>query len=88
MSVRISRSTSDWIDTRYRGYVAQNSQGELAFPQTKYLQHVSYIRLKNLQVGYNLPARLVHKAGFSAARAYFSELLIEVNLVLSWGPMP
>jgi TonB-linked SusC/RagA family outer membrane protein len=67
---------------RYRGYVAQNSQGELAFPQTKYLQRVSYIRLKNLQVGYNLPARLVHKAGFSAARAYFSG-----ENIWTWSPL-
>ena len=77
-----SPTNPDAYFPRYRGYVAQNTQGELAFPQTKYLQHVSYIRLKNLQVGYNLPARLVHKAGFSAARAYFSG-----ENIWTWSPI-
>ena len=57
---------------RLRGYVAQNGQGELAMPQTKYLQNVAYIRLKNIQVGYNLPAALVHRAKLSAARFYIT----------------
>ena len=56
---------------RYRGYVAQNgTTGELVNPQTKYLQNVAYIRLKNLQIGYNLPPSLIKKTGFTAARFY------------------
>ncbi|HTJ12340.1 MAG TPA: SusC/RagA family TonB-linked outer membrane protein [Dinghuibacter sp.] len=67
---------------RYRGYVAQNGQGELAFAQTKYLQKVNYLRLKNLQVGYNLPQHLIRKIGFSGARAYFSG-----ENLWSWSPI-
>jgi TonB-linked SusC/RagA family outer membrane protein len=45
---------------------------ELGVAQTKYLQNVSYIRLKSLQIGYNLPSNLVSKIGASALRIYFS----------------
>ena len=55
---------------RYRGYVASNGQGELNSPQTKYLQNVAYLRLKNIQVGYNLPSALVHRAKLQSARVY------------------
>lgn len=40
--------------------------------QSRYLQDASYIRLKNLQVGYTLPAHLTRKAGFENVRVYFS----------------
>lgn len=57
---------------RYRGYVAQNTNRELYVTQTKYLQNVSYIRLKSIQVGYNLPAGLISKIHMSSARVYVS----------------
>lgn len=41
-------------------------------PQTKYLQNASYIRLKNIQLGYSLPASLLDKIGFSQVRIYVS----------------
>ena len=37
-----------------------------------YLQNTSYLRLRNLQIGYNLPKRLIQKAGVSAVRMYVS----------------
>ncbi|MDE6340435.1 MAG: SusC/RagA family protein, partial [Muribaculaceae bacterium] len=40
--------------------------------QTRYLQDASYIRLKNLQVGYSLPKSIVSKIGFDVIRVYFS----------------
>ena len=57
---------------RYRGYTAQNSQGELYNPQTRYLQTTAYIRLKNVQVGYNLPGALVQKLKLTQVRFYVS----------------
>jgi TonB-linked SusC/RagA family outer membrane protein len=57
---------------RYRGYTAQNSQGELYNPQTKYLQNVAYIRLKNVQLGYNLPSALVQRMKLTGVRVYVS----------------
>lgn len=57
---------------RLRGYIAQGSGRSLNVVQTRYLQNVAYIRLKNIQVGYNLPAQLVHKISLSNARVYVS----------------
>jgi TonB-linked SusC/RagA family outer membrane protein len=57
---------------RYRGYVAESGNGELYAKQTKYLQNASYIRLKNIQIGYNLPAGLVQRAHLTAVRFYVS----------------
>jgi len=57
---------------RYRGYVAQSTNRELYVAQTKYLQNVAYIRLKNIQVGYNLPIGLISKIHLTNARFYVS----------------
>jgi hypothetical protein len=40
--------------------------------QTKYLQDASYLRIKNLQVGYSLPQRLLSRVGISKLRLYVS----------------
>lgn len=39
---------------------------------TYYLQDASYVRLKNMQIGYNLPKDICSKVGFKDARVYFS----------------
>ncbi|HWJ28636.1 MAG TPA: hypothetical protein VNS32_18985, partial [Flavisolibacter sp.] len=67
---------------RLRGYVAQNGAGELAVAQTKYLQNVAYIRLKNIQLGYNLPQALVRKWHLTATRFYVSG-----ENLWSWSPL-
>jgi TonB-linked SusC/RagA family outer membrane protein len=40
--------------------------------QTRYLQNAAYIRLKNLQLGYSLPAALINKATFTKVRIFVS----------------
>ncbi len=45
---------------------------ELGVAQTKYLQNVAYIRLKNIQIGYNLPKKLISKIGASDIKVFFS----------------
>lgn len=40
--------------------------------QTRYLQDASYIRLKNLQLGYTLPVTLTKKINIQKMRIYFS----------------
>lgn len=40
--------------------------------QTRFLENAAYIRLKNLQVGYTLPAYLTKKAGIGSVRIFFS----------------
>jgi TonB-linked SusC/RagA family outer membrane protein len=44
----------------------------LGVAQTKYLQNVAYIRMKNIQVGYNLPAKWISKFKATTAKIYFS----------------
>lgn len=56
---------------RFRGYVAQGGN-ELSIAQTKYLQNVRYIRLKNLQIGYSLPHDMVQRAHLTSARFFVS----------------
>lgn len=40
--------------------------------QTRYLQSAAYLRVKNLQVGYTIPANLTQKVGIGRARLYVS----------------
>ena len=51
-------------------------------PNDRYLQKVSYLRLRNLQVGYTLPASVVSKANMKSVRIYLSG----ENLA-SWSPL-
>lgn len=39
---------------------------------TFYLDNLAYLRLKNLQLGYNLPKKALRKCGLGALRIYFS----------------
>ncbi|MBD8488492.1 TonB-dependent receptor [Echinicola sp. CAU 1574] len=60
-------------------------QGGLNYQFSDYwVQNASYIRLKNLQLGYSLPDGLLSKIGVSNARVYFSgeNLWEKTNLIL------
>lgn len=67
---------------RYRGYSAQNGSAILTQAQTKYLQNVAYIRMKNIQFGYNLPLQLIGKIGMTNARVFVSG-----ENLWSWSPL-
>ena len=49
---------------------------------TRYLQDVSYIRLKNLQIGYNLPSQWISKIGLSKVSIFFSG-----DNLWTWSPL-
>lgn len=55
---------------------------ELGVAQTKYLQNVAYVRMKNIQLGYKLPKNLVTKIGAGEAKVYFSG-----ENLWSWSPL-
>lgn len=55
-----------------RSYEALNDGGTLRQPTDKYLQDLAYIRLKNLSIGYTLPAGLMKRLGFSNCRFYIT----------------
>lgn len=57
---------------RYRGYTALSGTRELAVSQTRYLQNASYIRLKNLTLGYSLPKSIINKLKVTSFRAYIT----------------
>ena len=42
------------------------------YPQTKYLQNLAYLRLKNLTIGYTLPAKFTRTFAVEKFRVYFS----------------
>lgn len=68
-----SEENPDAYFPRPRGYVAiNNTNRSLGVASTKYLQNLMYIRLKNLTVGYSLPASTVGKIGLTRLRFYLS----------------
>lgn len=57
---------------RYRGYTALSGTRELAVQQTRYLQNASYLRLKNLTIGYSLPKSVISRLKVNSIRFYFT----------------
>lgn len=57
---------------RLRGYIAQGTGRSLNVTQTRYLQNAAYIRLKNLQIGYNIPKGLINQLKMTQARVFIS----------------
>jgi TonB-linked SusC/RagA family outer membrane protein len=58
---------------RYVSRLANRSGSMLVeAPQTKYLQNVAYLRLKNIQIGYSLPQKWISKIGATNLKVYFS----------------
>ncbi len=45
---------------------------ELGVAQTKYLQNIAYIRMRNIQLGYSLPSSITSKIKASNVKVYFS----------------
>ncbi|KAA2241301.1 TonB-dependent receptor [Chitinophaga agrisoli] len=58
---------------RPRGYIALSSTNRsLGVANTKYLQNLMYARLKNVTLGYSLPAAMLSRIGLTRFRVYFS----------------
>jgi TonB-linked SusC/RagA family outer membrane protein len=55
---------------RYSGYSANGTTRSVGAPQTKYMMNIAYVRLKNLQVGYDLPTRFLSRLGTRKATVY------------------
>lgn len=62
------------LDTNIDSYYPRPLQGNSknVQKQTRYLQDASYIRLKNLQIGYTLPSNLTSRFGIAKLRVFFS----------------
>lgn len=57
---------------RVKAYAAEDNGMELAIPNTHFLQNASYLRCKNLTIGYTLPASWLRKARINKLRFYAS----------------
>ncbi len=55
---------------RNRAFVALSGTRELAIPQTRYLQNASYLRLKTVTLGYQLPQSLIRRWKLSSFNIY------------------
>lgn len=60
-----------WLADRNLGERVDQAQG-LALPQTRYLLDGSYLRLKNLTLGYSLPASILERIRVNRLRIYVS----------------
>lgn len=47
-----------------------NTRGGNSLPSTFYIEDGSYLRLKNFQIGYNFPEKILKKIGFNRLRFY------------------
>lgn len=63
---------ADAFFPRLNGYASLSGERQMSRPQTKYLMNVAYIRLKNLQVGYDLPQAWLSRLGGRKAKVYIS----------------
>ena len=70
---RVLQSPAFIVDTDIGGYprpdFTSNKNHQV---QTRYLQDASYIRLKNLQIGYTLPKQWINKLHINRCRVYVS----------------
>ena len=72
--------TQRYFDERWTGEGTSNTQPRASWtsksnnarPSSRFLEDGSYMRLKNLQIGYTIPAKTLKITGFSMARIYVS----------------
>jgi hypothetical protein len=67
---------------RYASRLSNNAAGILRSQQSKYVMDASYLRLKNLQVGYNLPTRFSSRIGAKTTRIY-----VTGENLWTWSPL-
>ncbi|WP_020533293.1 SusC/RagA family TonB-linked outer membrane protein [Flexithrix dorotheae] len=68
--------TDTWSESNPNAYFAaphiSTNTKQNIHPQTRYVQNAAYIRLRNLTLAYNLPAKMTEKIGLGTAQIYFS----------------
>lgn len=86
-----SPTNRDSFYPRAKAYVAENAgrpgggRAEVSLTQTRWLQDASYARLKNVTIGYTIPADVTQKMGINKLRLYLSgENLLEVTKLFKY----
>lgn len=77
-----SEDNPDAYFPKLTAYVGGAYARQCAVAQTRYLQNIAYIRLKNLQIGYSLPAKIINKIGIAKASVFVS-----MDNLWSWSPL-
>jgi TonB-linked SusC/RagA family outer membrane protein len=57
---------------RIKPYAAEDGHLELGIPQTRYLIDASYLRIKNISLGYNIPKKISNVLGIENLKFYVS----------------
>ncbi len=70
-SVCESRWTGPGTSDTHPRAIHGHAWNSTKFVNTRFLHDASYIRLRSLTLGYNLPARILKKAKIDALRVYF-----------------
>lgn len=71
-----------------RAYAAEVNDRSLTVPNKKYMQDASYMRVKNITLGYTLPKQWLERTGLGRVHFYFSgeNLFEKTNLKVSLDP--
>jgi TonB-linked SusC/RagA family outer membrane protein len=73
----------DITDVPQARLLGANGTGE----SSRYLSDASYVRLKTLTIGYNLPSSIISKANLTKLRVYFSaQNLLTITDYKGWDP--
>jgi len=75
------------VDDAGNPSTAGGSWGELQNPSTRFLEKGDFIRLKNLQIGYNLPQKVAGDIGINNLRVYLAATnLFTITSYTGWDP--
>ncbi len=84
----LNRWTPETPNGYFPKYYLTSEMGKNIQTQSRYLQDASYLRIKNLQVGYTVPASMLKTIRFNRARVYVSieNLATFTNLIKTMDP--
>jgi hypothetical protein len=86
----IDNPTSDYPRLTNRGnryYTSTDVNGAVAGINSYFLKSNNYLRLKNIELGYNLPSEIGSKLGLSKFRLYVNALnLFTFDKIKVWDP--
>ncbi len=86
-TVALSRWTGEGTSNTYPRLTSNDTNGNFSNMSDFYLENGSYVRLKVLQLGYSLPARIYNKIGATKLRFYLSaENLLTLTKYTGYDP--
>lgn len=71
-SIFLDRWTDDNHSTTFPRLWFSYKNNSPSTPSSFWIRDASYLRLKNLQIGYNLPTEIIHRIGLQNVKVYYS----------------